>query len=201
MLGQSLDQEAAVEAFVDDSVEQHHDVADLVLQTQVDDLEVVLGIEHVQVLNHFVVGDVPLTERGCLVEDGEGIAHTAVSLLGDDGEGLFLEGDAFLLCHALQMVDGVADGHALEVVDLATAEDGGEYLVLLGGGENEDDVCRGFLEGLQERIEGSGGEHVDLVDDEHLVTSQLRRDARLLHEGLDMLHGVVAGGIELEDIE
>ena len=101
----------------------------------------------------------------------------------------------------LQMINRVADGHTLEVVDLATREDGGQYLVLLGGGEDEDDVCGRLFECLQKSIEGSGGEHVHLVDDEHLVASQLRRDARLLHERLDMLYGVVAGGIELEDVE
>ena len=171
MFGQTLDEESAVEAFVDDIVEQHHDVADLVFQTQVDNLEVILGVEHVQVLNHLFVCDVALAERGCLVEDGEGIAHTAIGLLGNNVEGLFLVGDTFLLCHMHQMVDGVADGHALEIVDLATAEDGGKNLVLLGGGENEDHMCWRLLECFQECIEGCGGEHVNLVDDEYLVTA------------------------------
>ena len=40
-----------------------------------------------------------------------------------------------------------------------------------------------------------------LVDDEYFVTPQLRRDARLLHQGLDVLHGIVGGGIELKDVQ
>ena len=39
-----------------------------------------------------------------------------------------------------------------------------------------------------------------LVDDEHLVLTDLRRDARLLHQHLDVLHGVVRGSIQLEDV-
>ena len=58
-----------------------------------------------------------------------------------------------------------------------------------------------FLKGLEEGIEGCRGEHVDLVDDEHLVLTDLRWDAGLLHEGLDMLDGVVGGGIEFKDVE
>ena len=40
-----------------------------------------------------------------------------------------------------------------------------------------------------------------LVDDEDLVASELRWDARLLHKCLNMLYGVVRGGIELKDVE
>ena len=48
---------------------------------------------------------------------------------------------------------------------------------------------------------GSGGtEHVDLIDDEHLVLAYLRRDAGLLHQGLDLIDTIVAGGIQLEDV-
>ena len=114
---------------------------------------------------------------------------------------MLLVGDTLLVGHRLQVVDGVADSHPLEVVDLTTAEDGGQDLMLLGSGEDEDDVCGWFLERLQESVEGSGGEHVHLVDDEDLVASELRWDARLLHQRLDMFHTVVRGSVELEDVQ
>ena len=99
------------------------------------------------------------------------------------------------------MIDGVADGHPFEIVDLTTAEDGGQDLVLLRRGEDEDDVCRRFFECFEEGVEGGRREHMHLVDDEHLILAQLRRDARLLHQRLDMLHGVVRGSVKLEDVE
>ncbi len=79
-----------------------------------------------------------MAEAGSLVEDGEGIAHTSVSLLGYHGKRLLLVLDAFLLSHHLEVVDGVGHGHSLEVVNLASAQDGRQNLVLLGGGEDED---------------------------------------------------------------
>jgi len=42
---------------------------------------------------------------------------------------------------------------------------------------------------------------VDLVDDKHLVLAYLRRYAGLFHEGLDLLDAIVAGGIQLKDVE
>ena len=59
--------------------------------------------------------------------------------------------------------------------------------MLLGCGEDEDHVRWRFLQSLEKGIEGGGTEHVDLVDDEHLVFAYLRRDAGLLHQGLDLL--------------
>ena len=198
--GQSVDELSAVEAVAHNLVEQYHDVGHLVFQGEVDDAEVVVGVEHVEVFDDLLIGDGALAERCHLVEDGQGIAHATVGFLGDDGQCLFLVADALLLGHPLQVGDGVLDGHALEVVNLAARDDGGQDFVLLGGGEDEDDVLWRFFERLQEGVEGCRGEHVHLVDDEHLVASYLRRDARLLHERLDVLHRVVGGRVEFEDV-
>ena len=76
----------------------------------------------------------------------------------------------------------------------------GKYKVFLGGGEDEDDVLWRLLQCLKEGIEGSRAEHVYLVDDKHLVLSDLWRYARLLHQLLDVVHTIVAGGVELKDV-
>ena len=200
MLGESLNHVSAVESLAQDIVEQQQHLAHLVLQGEVHELEVVVAVEHVQVFYHLLVGDVALAEAGSLVEDGEGISHTSVCLLGDDGKRLLLVLDAFLLSHHLEVGDGVGYGHALEVVNLASTQDGRQDLVLLGGGEDEDHVRWRLLQGLEKGIEGGGTQHVDLVDDEHLVFAYLRRDAGLLHQGLDLIDTIVAGGIQLEDV-
>ena len=142
-----------------------------------------------------------MAERGGLVKDGECVAHTAVGLLGNHGKCLFLVGDTLLLGHMLQVVYSITDGHPLEVVNLTTAEDSRQDFVLLRCGEDEDDVCGRLLKGLEESVEGGGGEHVHLVNDKDFITSELRWNARLLHERLDVLHGVVGGGIELKNVE
>ena len=200
MLCQSVDEMSAVETLRDDIVEQYHDVADLVFNGEVDDIKIVLRIEYVQILNHLLVGDVPLTERGSLVEDGEGIAHTTVGFLRYHVERVLFVGDLLLFGHHLQVVDDIGNRHPLEVIDLTTGDDGGQNLMFLRGGENEDDVCRWFLKRLEEGIEGRSGEHVHLVDDEYLVASYLRRYACLLHQRLYLFHTIVGGGIQFKHI-
>ena len=197
---QSVDEMTAIEAAPNDLIEQDHDVGNLIFQCKVDDAEVVVGIEHIQVFDDLLIGDGALTERYCLVEDAQCVAHAAIGLLGNHRQCLLFILDAFLLGHVLQMGDGVLHRHAFEVVDLTTRDDGWQNLVFLRGGKDEDDVCRRLLECLQKCVEGLRGEHVHLVDDEHLVASYLRRNARLLHERLDVLHRVVRGGVEFEDV-
>ena len=201
MLGQSLNEQSAIETLVDNLVEQHHDVCHLINNREVDDLEVVLRVEHVQVFYHLLVSDVALTEGYCLVEDAQSITHTAIGLLGNHCQCLFLVGDALLLSHRLQVVDGVADGHALEVVNLATTQDGWKNLMFLRCSEDEDDVCGRLFQRLQEGVESCCRQHVNLINDKHLVLANLRRDARLLHQRLDVLHAVVRGSIELKDVK
>ena len=200
MGGKSVDKSACVEALGEHLVEQHHDVGGLVLERLVDDLEVVFAVEDIEVFEHLLVGDVALAEARRLVKDRQRVAHTAVGLLGYHVQRLGLCLDAFALSHHLEVVYDAGHGHAVEVINLATADDGGQYLVLLGGGEDEDDVGWRFLERLEEGVEGSRREHVYLVDDEDLVAAELGGDACLLHERLDVFYRVVAGGIELKDV-
>ena len=195
MFGKPADQQSSVESLVDDLVKQHHDVAHLVIHGEVDDLEVILRVQHVQVLYHFLVRDIPLTERDCLVEDAQGVTHTAVRLLRNDGKSLVLILDALFLRYRFQMVDGVTYRHPLEVVNLTTAQDCRQDLVFLCGGEDEDDMRGRLFQRLQESVKGCRGEHMHLVDDKHLVFTHLWRYTGLFHQGLDMLHGVVGGSV------
>ena len=117
---QSVDEVAAVESLLNDRVEQQHYVAHLVLHSEVDDAEVVVGIKLVEVLNDLLVCDVALAEACSLVEYGQGVAHTAVCLLGNHAQSFFLVGNALLLCNVLKVRNGVLHRHALEVVYLAT---------------------------------------------------------------------------------
>ena len=72
--------------------------------------------------------------------------------------------------------------------------------MLLGCREDENHVGRRFFECFEESVERRRRQHVNLVDDEYLIFADLRRYARLFHKRLDILHGVVACGVELEDI-
>ena len=195
MLGQSADQMSSVKALGDNIVEQHHHVRHFVGQRQIDDIEIVLTVEHVQVFNHLLIGDITLAERNGLIEDRQGIAHSAISLLGNDIQRLLLVGDMLFLCHGLEMTDDIGHRHPLEVVYLTTTDDRRQDLMFLGGGEDEDHVGRWLFQRLEESIESLCGEHVHLVDDKHFVFADLRRYTCLLHQRLDVLHGVVTGRV------
>ena len=152
MLGKTLNHVAAIETAAQNAVERNHHLCHLVLQSQVYQTEIVVAVEHVQVLDNLLVSDVAHAEAGSLVEDGESIAHTSVSLFGYHGERLLFILYAFLLSHHLQVSDGVGHGHALEVVNLTSAENGRQNLVLFGSGKDKDYMRRWLFQRFEEGV-------------------------------------------------
>ena len=98
------------------------------------------------------------------------------------------------------MVDRIGNSHAFEVINLTTAQDGGQNLVFLCRCQDEYDVCRRFLQRFQKSVESSRREHVYLVDDKHFVTADLWWDTRLVHQRLDVFNRVVGGSIQFENV-
>ena len=98
------------------------------------------------------------------------------------------------------MFHHIVDADAAEVVYLATAQDGGQNLMLFGSGQDEDGMLGWFLKSFQECVEGRGGKHVHLVDDIHLVLAYLGRYAYLFDELTDVFHRVVGSRIQFVDV-
>ena len=190
----------AVESFIQNFVQQKHRFRHLVAQQHIGDAEVVFVVEHIQIFNHPLVSDVSAREAHYLVEDGECVAHTSVGLLCNHIQRFSFGLDALFFGHIFQMFHSVIHIHPVEVVDLAPAENGGQNLMLLRGGENEDGMVWGLFQCLQESIESGGTEHVHLVDDEHFVLAYLRRDAHLFDEGTDVFDGVVRSRIQFMNV-
>ena len=151
----------------------------------------VLVVEHIEVAAHILSLDVITAERHCLIEDSERIPHRSVGLEGYDMQAFLVNFDAFLLCNERQIGDYILDADSVEVISLASAHNGRQYLMLLGSGQNEDCVRRRFLKGLEEGIECSLREHMDLVYDKYRVPARLRRNLNLVYQGLDVLYAVV----------
>ena len=156
-------------------------------------------IQDVQVLHHVRHLDIRPAERHRLVEDGKGIAHSAIGLLRNDMQAFIIDRNVFPRSDGPQVPDDIGNADAVEIVGLAAGEDGGEDFVLLGGGENENGVCRRLFQRFQEGIERLRGEHMDLIDDIHAVLTHLRRDLHLVHQRLDIFHAIVRGRIQLVD--
>ena len=110
----------SVEAFLKDTIKEQHLLCNLAFKSQVNSIEVVLFIKHIEVFEHLFIGDVSLTETCCLVEDREGIAHTAISFLRNEVQGLFLVCYSLIISHMLEVGNDVRNGHTLEVIYLTT---------------------------------------------------------------------------------
>ncbi len=90
---------------------------------------------------------------------------------------------------------------ALEGKLLAAALDGGQHLVDLGGGQDEHQMLRRFLQDLEQGVEGLIGQHVDLVDDVHPLFHRGGGVDRFIQDGADVVHAVVGGGVQLQHVQ
>lgn len=68
-------------------------------------------------------------------------------------------------------------GDGAEIEALAARDDGGKDFIGLGGGEDEFDVWGWFLEGFEESVEGTSGQHVHLVNVDDAKTAAGRGEA------------------------
>ena len=73
--------------------------------------------------------------------------------------------------------------------------------MLLGSSENKDSVGRRFFECFEQCIEGTGREHMYLVDDIDGVLTYLWRNAHFLNKCTYILDGVIGGRVEFVYIE
>ena len=122
----------------------------------VDDLEEQVVLDDAQDVERLLQGDRAAGIGGQLVEDADGVAEAAPGRPGDHRERRLGHLDALPRGDAREHAHHLADGRPAEVEALAARQDGGRHLVRLGGGEDEDDVRRRLLEGLQQRVEGLG---------------------------------------------
>ena len=139
-------------------------------------------------------------KRCALVEDGERIAHAAVSLDGNHRECLILSLHLHLLGNVAQAALDLPDSDALEVVALAARLDCRRDLVGLCRREDKDDMRRRLFQRLEERIESLRRQHVDLIDDVDLIAAVDRRELDRLSQIADLVDAAVGCRIDLEDV-
>ena len=191
MGGQGRHEVQCIEALGEDFVKGEESIGIIPCEEIVHHLEAVFVVQDAQVADYVVLAEDVAAEGDALVEDGEGVTHGAIGLGGYYVEGFFIGIYAFLGRDFLEVAHGVVNADAVEVVGLAAAEDGGKNLVLLCGGKNEDGVCRRLLQRLEEGVESGCRQHVNLIYDVYAVLSHLWRNLHLVHQGLDVLYGIV----------
>ena len=150
---------------------------------------------------HFLHGSLlhlPRAQRDGLVEQRQTVAHAAAGGLADQLKAPFLIGDVFGLQHIGQM-SGHGSGADVAQAELhATRQHGDRHLLRVGGGQHEDDVGRRLFQRLQHGVEGVGGEHVDLVDDEDLVAAHRGQVGGVLQHHRHFLDLAVGGRVHLQ---
>ena len=151
---QPVDEELGVETFVAHLLVDEQRRRDILCQEGIEEPVVVGAVEYVQVGYGGLVCDVAPGACRHLVENGECVAHGAVGLPGNHRQCRRFGGYAFAGGHVAEVRAHVGNADAVEVENLATRENGRQYLVFLGGCENEDGVSRRLLEGFEECVEG-----------------------------------------------
>ena len=152
----------------------------------------------------FVGGDLSrvrvLGEGDHLVERREGVPNRSLGRARDHGQGVVGDLDRLARGDVAQVRDQVPHADPAKIQPADAREDGREDLVGVRGGEDEGDVLRRLFEGLEQRVEGRGRQHVDLVDDVDLSTRKARQVVDLLAQPTDVVDGVVARAVDLDDV-
>ena len=136
-----------------------------------------------------------------LVQQGKAVPQGAVRQAAQQLRAVGGQVDALLPGHVGQALRHVLGGDALEGEPLAPGEDGGGHLVQLRGGQDEHQMLRRLLQNFQQGVEGGSGQHVDLVHDVHPLFHIGRGVNGLVPQGTDLVHAVVGGGVQLQNIQ
>jgi hypothetical protein len=83
---------------------------------------------------------------------------------------------------------------------LAARADGDRHLAQLSGGEDEGDGRRRLLQRLEQGVEGLLRQHVDLVQDEHLLAALGGAEAQRLAQLANVVDAAVGGGVHLHHV-
>ena len=148
MLGGAHHKIVQVEAVLHHFIKQQERGGQVFGQQAVHQPEVVVVVENVQILHHLFVGEVVAAEGHHLVEHRQGVAQAAVGFLGQQVQGVVFGRDTFLSGHVAQVAAHVLHLDAAEIKNLTARQDGGDNLVALSGGEDENGVARRLLQRL-----------------------------------------------------
>ncbi len=101
--------------------------------------------------------------------------------------------------HPLHVLGQRVGRQQMELQVLGARPNGVAHLLRVGGGQHEHDVWRRLFQRLEQRSLGGLGEHVDFVEDVHLVPTG-RTERRLFDEIANGLDAIVRRGVELVDV-
>ena len=140
-----------------------------------------------------------LTRCRHLVKRAQSITGRSASLAHGNAQGIVVKVEVGVVAHiAQELLDGGRTKQA-ELEVLGAASNGRGDLLRISGGQDVYDVRRGLLECLEQRVGCRVRQHVDLVDDVHLVSTG-RSEGGVADEIAHRVDPIVGGRIEFDDI-
>ncbi len=135
-----------------------------------------------------------------LIQHTQRIAHPAFGKSRKQRGGIRRQVQVLLRRDIFQTSGDGGGVQPLEGVALAAGEDGRRNLIQLRGGQNKEQMCRRFLQNLQQRVERRAGEHMHLVDDVNAAVRGGGREHCLVPQLAHVVHAVVAGRVQLHHV-
>ena len=135
-----------------------------------------------------------------LVQQAQGIPEPPVRLDGHETQSFRFRLDMAAFGHLLQVFRDFIHRGPAEIEPLTPGQDGVQDFLGFRGSQDEHHMFRRFLQGFQQRIEGVGGDHVDFVDDVHLVAAGSGSKIHLLPEFPDFIDAPVGRGVDFHHI-
>ena len=139
--------------------------------------------------------------RGELVEGRDRVAERAVGTACDQRERRVLRLDSLAVGDAPEQRDELGEPRPLEDERLAARPDGRDHLDEVGRAEDEEEVGRGLLDELEERVPGGVRQLMRLVEDVDLVAALDRLQDDALADLADVVDAALRGGVHLDDVE
>ena len=139
-------------------------------------------------------------QRQQLVSQTQGISHAATRATRNLFDNAVLRVNPFTLEHRRQSCRNRGLRERRQLEHLHARQHRLQHLLRIGGREEKLHMRRRLFQRLEERVEGALRQHVDFVDDPHLVARTHRRVGDLLLEVAHIVDRGVRSGIDLDHI-
>ena len=94
--------------------------------------EIIFVIEYIQIVDDSLISNIAIGKTNYLVENRQGITHTAISFLGNYVQSFRLSSHIFLRGNIFQMFHHIGNRDAGEIIYLTTRQNSRKYFMLLG---------------------------------------------------------------------
>ncbi len=96
--------------------------------------------------------DIIAAKSNRLIHQSESITKCSVSFFGNDVERLFININAFIVCHLFEMTDNFFYANTLKIKTLYTRQNSRKYFMRLGSRKNKNDVIGRLFKRFQQRV-------------------------------------------------